>query len=440
MTVRFDEAWSNALAVARSVSDSGVDVVLIRDILGRVAILVDNHEPGQVESFDIGQLGQQLSESAGAFAAPAPAMSSSDLFDPTHLLDSNELITLRSRSGSRGRLRILERSVVGGQWTRIRNVGPSHRVTLYGFKGGVGRSTAAFMLAQHIASTGRCALVVDLDLESPGVGALLQDEHDLPDFGLVDHLVEHAVGNSAGLDLVVRSQAVRTSRNGEVWLAPAGGRPRSGYDYIAKLNRAYADVRGPLAAPDETGVFSERLGAAIEACVRSVTARSRVPDVVLLDSRAGLHDIAAAAITELSDLSLLFAADNAQTWSGYRSLFAQWGVNPGLATTIRERLRMVASLVPDASSAEYLATFRDHSQACFADTLYDDASPDDPYAYNPSPEDSDAPHSPVPILFSAELVSLDASSNRGWHTTDLVAAAYEQFVGEATRLIFGDGP
>jgi hypothetical protein len=40
--------------------------------------------------------------------------------------------------------------------------------------------------------------------------------------------------------------------------------------------------------------------------------------VVLLDSRAGIHDIAAIVITQLADLSLLFALDSSQTWNGYQ--------------------------------------------------------------------------------------------------------------------------
>lgn len=42
------------------------------------------------------------------------------------------------------------------------------------------------MLAQHLAGQGHCVLAVDLDLESPGLGALLQGDDDLPDYGLVD--------------------------------------------------------------------------------------------------------------------------------------------------------------------------------------------------------------------------------------------------------------
>jgi hypothetical protein len=41
--------------------------------------------------------------------------------------------------------------------------------------------------------------------------------------GLVDQLVESALGNSDGLDLVARASHVFPRGNGELWVAPARG-------------------------------------------------------------------------------------------------------------------------------------------------------------------------------------------------------------------------
>jgi hypothetical protein len=255
----------------------------------------------------------------------------------------------------------------------------------------------------------------------------------LPEYGVVDFLVEAAVGNEADLELVARSQVVHSQGNGEVWLAPASGRPRPRYDYMPKLNRIYLDVDGRS--------FGDRLSAAVAACEHQVAAKSRPPDVVLLDSRSGIHDIAAVAITQLSDLALLFATDSTDTWAGYSALFREWRLPPQRATAIRDRLRMVATFVPAQTEDAYLATFRDHAQACFADTLYDNVTADDAAnlaAFNPSPEDADAPHSPLPILFSSDLVGLDTSSNRDWSRSELVEAAYRRFV-EGVGYLVGAG-
>ncbi|MGH3546095.1 MAG: KGGVGR-motif variant AAA ATPase [Mycobacteriales bacterium] len=441
--IRFDDAWGAARALAENAADrTGPDVVLVRDLLGRVSLVVDDRDRTRTlpSGAALADLAQQLVQQTGPFAAPAPVVAASELFLPEQILQARDLCTVRERNEHAGSVSVLERGVMGAEWLHPREEVPGNRVALYGFKGGVGRSTAAFFLAQHLASRGCCVLVVDLDVESPGVGALLSGDNDLPEYGLLDHLVESAVGNSEGLDLIARSKEVRVGGNGEVWVAPAGGRPREGYDHLAKLNRAYLDA--PTSGSDQSPTgFAERLEAAVRACEEQVTLRSRAPDVVLLDSRAGIHDVAAITITQLADLSLLFASDSVQTWNGYRALFGQWSRVPQQARLIRERLRMVAAMVPRSGHEEYLERFRDHAQECFAATLYDEIPGPVPFQrdrelFNPAPDDEAAPHSPLPIYFSPDLLALDAAAHRSWHEAD--PGAYTAFLAAAAELIVGD--
>lgn len=443
MTIRFDEAWPRALGLAyQAAEETGLDVLLVRDVLGRISLVIDD-SASELPAETTSALGSRLNEFTRPFTASAGVMLASALFAPDQILHARDLVMLRERTDASGRVNTLERGVVGSEWLHLRSENASsraNRVTLYGFKGGVGRSSATFMLAQHLANHGRSVLVVDLDLESPGVGSLLQSDDDLPDYGLVDYLVESAVGNEDGLDLVTKSQTVRMSGNGEVWVAPAGGRPRESYNYLTKLNRVYLDL--PASIPDGPRQgLADRLESAIRACERQVAQLSRQPDVTLLDSRAGIHDLAAIAITQLSDLSLLFATDSPATWAGYRELFGQWSLVPERAKAIRERLRMVAAMVPRDRRDEYLEVFRDHAQSCFAATLYDDVPPadddlDGSERFNFAPDDEDAPHAPLPIFFAPDLVALDAAARRNWHEID--PAAYQQFLDGAAELIVGD--
>lgn len=437
MTIRFDDVLPRAIDLAyQAAEETRLDVLLVRDVLGRISLVLDD-SARELDSEIASSLGSRLREATHPFTVPAAVMLGSALFAPDQILRARDLVTLRERTGTSGRVSALERGVVGSEWLRLRSEDESprgNRVTLYGFKGGVGRSSATFMLAQHLADHGRCVLVVDLDLESPGVGSLLQSDDDLPDYGLVDHLVESAVGNQHGLDLVTKSQTVRMSGNGEVWVAPAGGRPREGYNYLPKLNRVYLDL--PASDPDgQQHGLADRLESAISACERQVAQLSRQPDVTLLDSRAGIHDLAAIAITQLSDLSLLFATDSPATWAGYRELFRQWSSVPAQALAIRERLRMVAAMVPRDRRDDYLELFRDHAQNCFAATLYDDVSPTD-NGFNFAPDAEDAPHTPLPIFFAPDLVALDAVARRNWHEID--PGSYANLLAGAVELIVGD--
>jgi AAA domain-containing protein len=425
MTIRFDDAWFGARGLALQISDEGNDVVLVRDILGRISLIL--------ESSDIESAEKRLRDVAGPFAAQVPTRAASDLFLPDAVLKSPNLVIERERAGTRGRLAVLENRIVGTSWTlSAEHRPPPHRVTMYAFKGGVGRSTASVMLAKHLAESGRCVLVVDLDLESPGIGALTQRDDDLSDHGVVDHLVEDVVDNANELNLVSRSRLITGELNGEIWIAPAAGRPRPGYDYLAKLNRIYTDL--PVTPDGRTRRFGDRLEAAVSACEAEVTSRSRRPDVVLLDSRAGIHDVAAVALTQLGDLNLLFGSDNPQTWRGYRALFEQWRVLPH-RRELASRLRMVASMVPANDEAAYLSSFRDHAQECFAETLYEEASPDDVDAFNYDVEDPDAPHSPLRILFHGDLVSLDPTRSPDWHSQLFVQASFNRFLESAVHLI-----
>ncbi|MER5736568.1 ParA family protein [Streptomyces sp. NPDC002262] len=442
--VRFAEARPLALALAHELADAGADVLAVRDVQGRFTLLVDDRAgqlPPALQNLEA-DYGPRVVQDLGPYAADRPLIRASGLFSAGPLLDSVRAVTDPQRPA--GRVRVLDNTVVGEDWAQVSTPAAeadgtrTHRTALYGFKGGVGRSTATAVLARHLADQGHIVLVVDLDLESPGVGPIVAAGAELPPHGVIDQLVEAAIGNDEGLEHVVRSAYTPRTGRGELWLAPARGRGTPGvpYAYVDKLNRVYADVPG--------AGFADRLEQAVRACEDTVGRDSdsgRRPDVVLLDSRAGIHDIAAVTISRLCDLALLFGTDNAQTWQGYGDLFAAW-LASGQAPAIREKLRMVASMVPDSPQGAYLRSFREHAWGCFS-LLYDDVPAAETNELNldlfsPTLEDEAAPHHPVPILFEPGLVGLDAVTAPGWQDRAFVQAAYQAFLPTATLLITAD--
>lgn len=428
-SVRFDEATRLAHLIAAEVVSTGQQVVLVRDVIGRYTFVLDDRGSEQpVSEGEFTRIQVQVASMLGPYAAAIPVACASSMFEPSVLDRASPDI------GSPGRgLRLLENTVVGGDWSQV-EVKPddakrsSARVAVYGFKGGVGRSTATAVLARHLAESGHVVLVVDLDLESPGVLPLVSGTSERPKHGIVDHLVEYAVGTAGGLDLVADSGYLSRSGKGALWIAPARG---SGIDYryVAKLNRIYGDLPGLR--------FSDRLGSAVAAAEAAVAERMGLaPSVVLLDSRAGIHDIAAAVISRIADHTFLFAGDTPQTWEGYGDLFQAWN-EAGDAPKIRERLRVVASMVPqrkDEPRTEYLRRFREKSWDVFS-ILYDEEEAGDfSESFSPSPDLSDAPHSPIPILFNAEMVNLDPAT-ANWWSEPYVEAAYSEFLSEASSII-----
>src|ERR1039457_206803 len=51
--------------------------------------------------------------------------------------------------------------------------------TFYSYKGGVGRSLAVMNVAYTLAGGGRHVLIVDMDLEAPGISGFLQRSNEL---------------------------------------------------------------------------------------------------------------------------------------------------------------------------------------------------------------------------------------------------------------------
>ncbi|MGV4981638.1 KGGVGR-motif variant AAA ATPase [Streptomyces sp. NRAIS4] len=452
--VRFDEAREYAVEAARAVAGQGFDVVLVRDVLGRFSLVVDDTGRQQDAARLLDSWEAEFTGGLGRYRSEQPVVRASQMFSAEAVLHSRRAVADATGPASEGAgtVRVLDNTVVGEDWSRVSAPDPAagrtrgHRTAVYGFKGGVGRTTTTAVLARHLADRGHAVLVVDLDLESPGAGPLLAGRN-LPRHGIVDHLVEAAVDNAEGLECVTRTAYVPRDRYGELWVAPARGQgtPNTPYTYVDKLNRVYSDLPGAS--------FGHRLERAIQACEDAIERdgdTGRRPDVVLLDSRAGIHDIAAVTISQLCDMALLFAADNTQTWAGYGDLFSAWQ-SAGQASRIREKLRMVASMVPDSvhfSMKDYLKSFREHAFACCS-LLYDEVAPgevggpdgpaDDatpavsPFA--PSLHDDWAPHSPVPILFDQGLVGMDSVNAPDWWDRAFVLAAYREFLATVTPLI-----
>jgi len=238
------------------------------------------------------------------------------------------------------------------------------RLVFFSIKGGVGRSTALAATAWQLAQLGKRVLVLDIDLESPGLStALLPPEHQ-PAYGITDWLVEDLVDNG---DAVLKEMIAtsKLSHDGEIYVVPAHGNPHG--EYIAKLGRVWM----PKVRADGTReVWSTRLNRLIDALTEHIT-----PDVILIDSRSGIDEVACACVTDLgATLVLLFAQEGEQTWNGYRMLFEQWQ-RADVARKIRERLQVVGGLIPELGRIDYLKDLRESAYRVFLETLYDEIPP-----------------------------------------------------------------
>ncbi len=166
--VHFSEATQKATKVVSALRGRLAEkALLVRDTMGRLAIALNVAR--SAPEADIAGL-QARMESLGAFASKPGVYTRDDFFDPDAVF-SDPSIVRYSPQGDLGGARLLDRQITGHEWIRRRGAETEPavpRIAFYGFKGGVGRSTALAVLAYQLAKSGKKVLLVDLDLESPG--------------------------------------------------------------------------------------------------------------------------------------------------------------------------------------------------------------------------------------------------------------------------------
>lgn len=446
--LRFNDALRRAAAATRDDAlPQQPPVQIIRDIYGRLRFAI-NAEEADYPAAARGHL-EAAQRTLGVYSSGDETLFRDSFSDPDRIFNSSDWHTTVVAMGadedgnSLGEVEVtlLDRQIVGQDWIRTERVRPEGappRVVFYGIKGGVGRSTALCMLAYSLAREGKRVLLLDFDLESPGLSGLLLPTDRMAGFGLVDWFIEDAVqrDDSVLRDLVSDSPLAELTR-GKIRVAAAMGQGETAY--LAKLARVYADVPSPT-GPERFAQRMARLVTALEAQER--------PDIVLIDSRAGLHDLAAISIASLADLALLFATDSEQNWQGYQQLFEHWRQRPEVLRGVRERLWMVRAMFPESDQEARFQRFLERSYDLFADHLYDEIKPTDagddlpdvdapePFSF---PLDSDAaPHFPLTVRWSPRFVEFDALRSRGGVNDTDIDLAFGPFVTRVKEAIFGE--
>ena len=164
------------------------------------------------------------------------------------------------------------------------------------------------------------------------------------------------------------------------------------------------------------------------------------PTIVLLESRSGLHDIAAATVTDLNAHVLLFAIDSETTWEGYGILFEHWREQE-LARRIRQRLSIVSSLTPDIDTEAYIERFLERSWVLFQDHLYDKQdSPEESDGFTYDLLDDHAPHDPFVVRWTRGLAAGASLRAIGGTTVDQAYSDFLQRFDELMRVNRGIEP
>lgn len=368
-----------------------------RDLRGRVALVWDEthyEAMAETEKTFLTEMCGEVAHSLGKHSFPASQV----LIWDDDLEESKKGASVYSY-GTKLPFTVVDRMLTDSFWgSRAPEDSLSEKtIVFFSIKGGVGRSTALAVTAWELAQKGKKVMVVDMDLESPGLSSSLLPEDRRPDYGLLDWLVEDLVDNgSEVIDLLYADSPLSDGGRGEIIVIPAHGRKHG--DYIAKMGRAWM--------PRMDGGYRTSWPQRLRTLLNDLNQKHK-PDYALIDARAGLDEIASACVLDLAPrLVLLFAMEGTQTWTGYSILFDHWN-RLAQAKAVRESLQCVAAMIPPLEDkTPYLQNLREHAWDCFRDKLYDDisAGQDDGFSFDCN--DLEAPHNPWLIHWHPGLHSM----------------------------------
>ncbi|MFY8201316.1 MAG: MinD/ParA family ATP-binding protein, partial [Pirellula staleyi] len=177
--------------------------------------------------------------------------------------------------------------------------------TFYSFKGGVGRTLALVNVATELAKSGRRVLIVDFDLEAPGIDTFNELRAKPDQLGMVDFVSRYIQTGTppAVRDFIYEAPISNSAKvSGKLWVMPSGKR---GPEYGAKLAKINWQT-----------LYDEQEGFLLFEDLRSQCEEQINPDYVLIDSRTGFTEVGGICTRQLPDLVVILFIPNEQNLLG----------------------------------------------------------------------------------------------------------------------------
>jgi MinD-like ATPase involved in chromosome partitioning or flagellar assembly len=422
----YDDALPKFAALVRKIlgENAPIENFFLRDASGRLTFVL-THEVKESEKKKLIQAAKKIQpyvgEDKSAVARPE------ELFDPKFAEPDIGVFERVDHSKYQGFVRLVEHRIVGQDWLEpphepIKDVPPI--LVFASHKGGVGRSTALAVASVGLAERGYNVLVVDLDLEAPGLGGIFLGHKQLPKFGTLDYFVESTLrdlDDSFFEDLITVSPL--SQGRGSVHVSPAVGSAGEAnpQNVLGKIARAYLEVATRDGPPVTFLVRTRNL-------IKKLSQKSRY-EAIFVDARAGLNETTAAAVLGLGAEVLLFGVDAPQTFTGYRyflSYLQRFRPAESSETDWRARLRMVHAKA--SANPKKQASFRTQSFEMFADTLYDLEEGLEETSFNFDYDDRIAPHFAWPILNDANYLEFNPLARSDQFAKELYERTFGPFI------------
>lgn len=293
------------------------DVTIIRDVQGRISLFLESgQKPTEMEA---GKLEEILQSDLQLF------FTGRIFWDKCAKNDKARIEIIKSiilegreewKTEDNIKFYICERSIAKKAWVNTtqeiepvwpyedaENSNKAKVVTFYSFKGGMGRTTALAGIALNLIEQGKNVMMIDMDIEAPGLSTLFFDDI-VVEKGVLDYLIEAPLNEHCNIQnyvLNVTDSTLLQEHDGNLYLMPAGKVDRM---YLQKLARIdYQDNR------------ENNLKCSIKKMLEELD-DTYYPDYILIDARAGFHDMGGIAVAQIPHGAVLIGNESRQSWDG----------------------------------------------------------------------------------------------------------------------------
>ncbi|MBD2137728.1 AAA family ATPase [Anabaena sp. FACHB-1237] len=378
-------------------------VTIIRDIYGKIRLFLEPKESITIDAGETDKLKRHLQQKLSYYYGEDIWLAQGEKDGYKSLIDAikNERIAAEWDDNNIDWY-VLERHLAKQTWTNQNSGNPPWEirwvdtgtkpavVTFFSFKGGVGRTTALVATALTLARNGhRVAIVdLDLDLEAPGLSSIFFKD-TVENFGVIDYLLEKKIQNrnwSLRNDILrINDPLLLGNSGGQIYLFTAGNVDNN---YLEKLARL-----------DFQNLVDHQLPETFKGMLKELESAVKPLDFILLDSRAGFHDIGGLALTDLSHAAVIFGRQSRQSWAGLTYVIRRLS-QPLLA----EREKFAVILVHAMALAslerrrnEELRAFKEQAYIAFQENYYYEGE------VVPNADDINEPFLPIILPLKDEL-------------------------------------
>lgn len=220
-------------------------------------------------------------------------------------------------------------------------------VTFYSFKGGVGRTMALSNVAAYLASIGKRVLIVDFDLEAPGL--------DTISLGADSAVAAASQGVVDFISAYRRTGEVPDVR-GFLYSCPA--QENGGQLFVMPAGRDDGYYAARLAAIDWSKLYQEEEGFVLFEDMKAQWLQSLDLDYVLIDSRTGHTDVGGICTRQLPDAVVAVFIPNQQNLRGLEKVVEDIRHEEHEGRQKQIALHFVMSNVPDLDDEDEILAGR----------------------------------------------------------------------------------